>query len=226
MKFTLSVKIFPGACNTRTSAWPPSLPSVPTSRATRVTSDANELNWSTMVLIGVLQLQNFALDIHGNFLGQISVRNGCRYVCDVAHLVRQIACHEVHAVGQIFPGSRDTVHFRLSAQFSFGTHFARHTRHFRSERIQLVHHRVDGVLQFENFAFDVDRDLSSTSRRSRPQLSLPRCFAPGRQVAGHEVHAVRQILPGTSHALHICLSAQFPFRTHFPRHTGYFRCER
>ncbi|MOA63150.1 hypothetical protein D3C78_1887760 [compost metagenome] len=33
-----------------TSAWPPSLPSVPTSRATRVTSAANELSWSTIVL--------------------------------------------------------------------------------------------------------------------------------------------------------------------------------
>ncbi len=35
----------------RTSAWPPSLPSVPTSRATRVTSSANEPSWSTIVLI-------------------------------------------------------------------------------------------------------------------------------------------------------------------------------
>ncbi len=34
-----------------TSAWPPSLPSVPTSVATRVTSSANEDSWSTIVLI-------------------------------------------------------------------------------------------------------------------------------------------------------------------------------
>ena len=33
----------------RTSAWPPSLPSVPTSRATRVTSSANDDSWSTIV---------------------------------------------------------------------------------------------------------------------------------------------------------------------------------
>ena len=33
-----------------TSAWPPSLPSVPTSRATRVTSSANHDSWSTIVL--------------------------------------------------------------------------------------------------------------------------------------------------------------------------------
>ena len=34
-----------------TSAWPPSRPSVPTSRATRVTSEAKALSWSTIVLM-------------------------------------------------------------------------------------------------------------------------------------------------------------------------------
>ena len=51
------------------------------------------------------------------------------------------------------------LHLRLAAEFSFGAHFARHARHFRGERVELVHHRVDGVLQFQNFAFDVDRDF-------------------------------------------------------------------
>ena len=49
MKFTESVRSrqvppTPGTC-----AWPPSRPSVPTSRATRVTSSANADSWSTMV---------------------------------------------------------------------------------------------------------------------------------------------------------------------------------
>ena len=51
MKFTESVKSFHVPATPFTSAWPPSLPSVPTSRATRVTSAANELSWSTMVLM-------------------------------------------------------------------------------------------------------------------------------------------------------------------------------
>src|SRR5829696_4970894 len=49
MKFTLSVKSFQVPATPFTSAWPPSFPSVPTSRATRVTSDANEDSWSTMM---------------------------------------------------------------------------------------------------------------------------------------------------------------------------------
>ena len=51
MEFTESVKSFQVPATPCTSAWPPSLPSVPTSRATRVTSDANEESWSTMVLM-------------------------------------------------------------------------------------------------------------------------------------------------------------------------------
>ena len=51
IEFTLSVRSFHTPATPVTCAWPPSLPSVPTSRATRVTSDANELSWSTIVLM-------------------------------------------------------------------------------------------------------------------------------------------------------------------------------
>ena len=44
MKFTLSVRSFHVPATPLTFAWPPRMPSVPTSRATRVTSDANELS--------------------------------------------------------------------------------------------------------------------------------------------------------------------------------------
>ena len=42
IEFTESVRSFHVPATPRTSAWPPSLPSVPTSRATRVTSAAND----------------------------------------------------------------------------------------------------------------------------------------------------------------------------------------
>ena len=44
-----------------TSAWPPSLPSVPTSRATRVTSSANDESWSTIALTVVPMRANSPL---------------------------------------------------------------------------------------------------------------------------------------------------------------------
>ena len=51
IELTLSVRSFQVPATPRTCAWPPSLPSVPTSRATRVTSEAKELSWSTIVLM-------------------------------------------------------------------------------------------------------------------------------------------------------------------------------
>src|SRR5205814_8215362 len=48
---TESVRSFQVPATPLTLAWPPSLPSEPTSRATRVTSDANELSWSTILLM-------------------------------------------------------------------------------------------------------------------------------------------------------------------------------
>ncbi len=51
IELTLSVKSFQVPATPFTSAWPPSLPSVPTSRATRVTSPAKALSWSTIVLM-------------------------------------------------------------------------------------------------------------------------------------------------------------------------------
>ncbi len=47
----------------------------------------------------------------------------------------------------------------LSAELAFGTDFARDARDLRGERVELVDHRVDRVLQLENLAANVDRDL-------------------------------------------------------------------
>ena len=54
MALTESVKSFQVPPAPGTTAWPPRRPSVPTSRATRVTSPENERNWSTSVLIASL----------------------------------------------------------------------------------------------------------------------------------------------------------------------------
>ena len=51
MTFTESVRSFQVPPTPGTSACPPSRPSVPTSRATRVTSAANDRSWSTIVLM-------------------------------------------------------------------------------------------------------------------------------------------------------------------------------
>src|SRR3979490_1080522 len=94
MKLTLSVKSFHVPATPGTCAWPPSLPSVPTSRATRAPSQATPGGW------------------------------------------------------------------RPPPELARGAGLARDAGHFRGERVELVHHGVDGVLELENFAPHIDGDLA------------------------------------------------------------------
>src|SRR6185312_9902011 len=106
------------------------------------------------------------------------------------------------------------------------THFTRDARHFGGEGIQLVHHRIDGVFQLQNFAFDVDRDLarqiaSSNGGRHFGDVA----HLPG-QVAGHGVYRVGEIFPRTGNARHIGLTTEPPFRTDFAGDARDFAGER
>ena len=153
MEFTESVRSFQVPATPCTSAWPPSLPSVPTSRATRVTSEAKERQLVHHGVDGVLQLQDLALDVHRDLLGQVARRHRRGHVGDVAHLGRQVARHEVHRVGQVLPGAGHALHLGLAAQLALGAHLARHPRHFGREGAQLLHHLVDDHGGAQEFAF-------------------------------------------------------------------------
>ena len=123
-------QVLPGAGDAGNLAWPPSLPSVPTSRATRVTSAAKLRNWSTMVLMAVLELEDFTADIDGDFLGQIAVGDRDGHVGDVSDLSGQIAGHQIDVVGQVLPGAGDAGNHGLTAELSFGADLAGDTGDF------------------------------------------------------------------------------------------------
>ena len=61
IELTLSVRSFQTPVTSRTWAWPPSLPSVPTSRATRVTSEVNTPSCLIIVLTMVAERRNSPL---------------------------------------------------------------------------------------------------------------------------------------------------------------------
>ena len=83
-----------------------------------------------------------------------------RIVSDVLTLATEGAGHYRDVVCEIHAPSRYGWDLSLAAQFSFGTDFAGHAGDFARERVKLVHHRIDGVLEFENFALHIDRDLA------------------------------------------------------------------
>src|SRR5436309_1968628 len=120
MKLTLSVRSFHVPATPRTCAWPPSFPSVPTSRATRVTSAANG---------------------DGDLLRQIAVRDRRRHLRDVANLIGEVRRHRVDGVGQVFPRARNAADVRLTAELPFRSDLARDARDLGRERAKLIDHR-------------------------------------------------------------------------------------
>src|SRR5205807_9040635 len=103
----------------------------------------------------VFQFEDFAFDVNGDFLGQVAIGDSGGDSGDVADLGGKVGGHEVDRVGEILPGAGDTFDLGLAAESAFGADFAGHARHFRGEGTELVHHRIDGVFEFEELPADV-----------------------------------------------------------------------
>jgi hypothetical protein len=157
--------------------------------------------------------------VHCDLLGQVTGRHGRRHLGNVAHLSREVGAHGVDRIGQVFPGTGHALHIGLAAQFSFGAHFARDPRHLGRKGAQLVHHGVDGVLEFEDFALDVHRDLFGQVTGGHGRRHLGDVAHLRGQVGAHGVDRVGQVLPGAGHALHVGLAAQLAFGAHLARDT-------
>src|SRR5262249_59228592 len=63
-------------------------------------------------------------------------------------------------IGKVVSDGGTAVCLPEAAELAVGADLARHPRYFGGERIELVHHRIDGVLELEDFAADIDRDLA------------------------------------------------------------------
>ena len=180
MTLTESVRSFHVPATPGTSAWPPSLPSVPTSRATRVTSAANARSWSTIVLIvffssRISPLTSTVILRDRSPRATAVVTSAMLRTCAVRlvpiALTESVRSFHVPAT----PGTTACTPSR-----PFGADLARDARDLGGERAQLLDHRVDGFLQLQDLAADVDRDLASRGRRWRPRSSPRRCCGPGR----------------------------------------------
>ena len=208
---TLSVRSFHTPLTPSTFAWPPRRPSVPTSRATRVTSAENARSWSTIVLIVSLSWSTSPRTSTVIFFERSPVRDGGRDVGDVADLVGEVAGERVDVVGEVLPDAADAFDVRLAAELAFGADLLRDARHLGGERAQLVDHRVDGLLQLEHLALDVDGDLLrevAVRDRGRDGGDVPHLR---RQVRREAVHGLGQVLPRAADALDLRLAAELAF---------------
>ena len=174
---------------------------------------------------GFLQLQNLALHIDGDLSRKIAARHGRGHRRDVADLRREVGRHRVHGVGQVLPGAGHARHHRLAAEAPVGADFARHARHFRGERTELIHHRVDGFLELQNLAAHIDGDLLGQVAVRHRDGHVGDVADLRRQVAGHLVDGLGEVLPHARDALHLRLAAELALGADLARHARHFRSE-
>ena len=162
---TVSVRSFQVPATPGTSAWPPSLPSVPTSRATRVTSEANERSWSTIVLMASFSCRisprtSTVIFFDRSPLATAIVTSAMLRTCAV-----RLRRHRVDALGQVLPHAGDLAHLRLAAELAVGADLARDARHLGGEDAELLDHRVDDGGRAQELA------LAAAGRRRRAARS-------------------------------------------------------
>src|SRR5262249_26413322 len=136
---------------------------------------------------------------------------------NVADLGGEIGGHRVDIVGEVLPGATDARHDRLHTQFAFRSHFACNARDLRREGIELVHLRVNGVFQLQDFAFHVHRDLARQVAFRYCSCYFSEVADLRGQVRAHRIDRVGEVFPGATDAGHDCLDTQFAFRTHVAR---------
>src|SRR6185369_1801170 len=109
---------------------------------------------------------------------------------------------------QVLPGAGDAGHLGLAAELALGADLAGDARDFAGKAVELVHHGVDGVLQLEDFAAHVDRDLARQVAARHGGRHFGDVTDLGGEVARHRVDVVGEILPGAGDAGDVGLAAE------------------
>ena len=170
--------------------------------------------------------RDLALHLHAELLLQVAVGDRRHHLGDAAHLRGEVAGHPVHVVGQVLPHAGHADHLRLAAELALGAHLARHAGHFRRERVELVHHRVHGVLELQDLALHVHRDLLVELAAGHGGGDFGDVADLGRQVPRHAVDVIGEVFPGARHALYFRLPAELALGAHLAGDAGHLGGER
>src|SRR5207248_5243918 len=150
---------------------------------------------------------------------EVAVGDGGHNARDTAHLAREVTRHRVDVVGEVLPGAGHVLDFGLTAELALGADLARDARDLGGEGAQLVDHAVDGVLEVEDLAADVDADLAREVAVGDGLGDVGDVADLGGQVTGHGVDGLREVLPGAGPVLHVGLAAELAFGADLARDT-------
>ena len=147
----------------------------------------------------VLQIGDLPARLHTDLPGEVAIGDRSRHLCDSSHLVGEVGSQLVDVVGQVFPDTADLRGLRLAAQPALNADLAGNSRHLAGECVELVDHRVHCVLELEELALDLDRDLLAqvaVGHRGGHHGDIPQLIC---HIAGHQIDVVGQVFPDTGH---------------------------
>src|SRR5207244_2277637 len=134
-------------------------------------------------------------------LGEVAVGDRGGHLGDVADLAGEVAGHRVDLVGEVLPRAAHAFHLGLAAELAFGADLAGDTGHLVGEGVELVDHRVDGVLELEDLYTAVFRALPGEVAVGDRGGDLGDVADLAGEVAGHRVHVVSEVLPRAADTL-------------------------
>ncbi len=103
---------------------------------------------------GLLQLEDFASHVDGDFLREVAVGHGDRHFGDISHLCGQVAGHLIDRIGEFFPHAAGPFDLGLAAKLAFRADFACDARDLGGEDRQLLDHLIDQLCTAKEFAFE------------------------------------------------------------------------
>src|SRR5699024_5739479 len=125
-------------------------------------------------------------------------------------------------LGELLPNALDPTHVRSATECPLGAHHTGHPGHVVTEGGQLIHHRVDGVLQVEHLALHVDGDLLAQINYGHRRGHLGDVAHLICQSDRHPVDRLGHLTPSTGDPIDPGGATQLALGTHLTGHSGHF----
>ncbi|KAI3479879.1 hypothetical protein L1887_58027 [Cichorium endivia] len=174
------------------------------------------------VVDGELEVEDLALDVDVDELGEYTLGDTLCNTCDLSHLRGEVVGHLVDVFGEVLPGALDVGDVRLTAELAVGSDLHGHANDFGGKDAELTHHGVDGVLELRHLALGIDVDgLCEVALGDGGGDDADGAYLSG-EVGTHAVDVVGELLPDALYAGHVGLTAELALGADFARDTRDF----